>query len=281
MSETRTTATPRSGGIRAGRRLPIVAGPVTALLPWVVPVVLVLAWQWAATTGAVDATILPPPSKVLATARSLWSDGELPRYLLASVRRVAIGFGIGAAIGLVLGFAVGLSRIAEALVDRSVQMLRAVPHLAVVPLLIAAFGIGELPKIVLVAVGVLFPVYLNTVAGIRAVDPKLVQLGRSYGLRTPGLIREIVVPGAMPMILTGIRYALGVAWLTLVVGETIATSDGIGYLAQNGRDLLRNDRIVLAILLYALAGLIADQLVRLLERRVLRWNVNYRKDIGR
>ena len=171
----------------------------------------------------------------------------------------------------------GPSRIAEALIDRSMQMLRAVPHLAVVPLLIAAFGIGEVPKVVLVALGVVFPVYLNTVSGIRSVDPKLVQLGRSYGLGYGDLLREIVIPGAMPMILTGIRYALGVAWLTLVVGETIASSDGIGYLAQNGRDLLRNDRIVLAIVLYALAGLIADQLVRLVEWRVLRWNVNYRK----
>jgi sulfonate transport system permease protein len=281
VSDVLTTVVRRSDGTRAARwRLPV-AGVAGALLPWAVPILLVFGWQWASSTGAVDATILPPPSKVLATARSLWDDGELPRYLLASVRRVAIGFGIGAALGLVLGFAVGLSRLAEGLVDRTVQMLRAVPHLAVVPLLIAAFGIGELPKIVLVAVGVLFPVYLNTVAGIRAVDPKLVQLGRSYGLGTAGLIREVVVPGAMPMILTGIRYALGVAWLTLVVGETIATSDGIGYLAQNGRDLLRNDRIVLAILLYALAGLLADQLVRLVERRVLRWNVNYRKDVRR
>ncbi|MFF3567850.1 ABC transporter permease subunit [Nocardia jiangxiensis] len=274
MSDTLTTpvARPLRSTATVRRRIPF-----TALLPWTVPVLLIVGWQWAASTGIVSAEILPPPSKVLDTAGNLWSTGELPRYLGASVRRVAIGFGIGAALGLGLGFLVGLSRIAEALIDRSVQMLRAVPHLAVVPLLIAAFGIGELPKVVLVALGVVFPVYLNTVSGIRSVDPKLVQLGRAYGLGYAGLLREIVIPGAMPMILTGIRYALGVAWLTLVIGETIATSDGIGYLAQNGRDLLRNDRIVLAIVLYALAGLIADQLVRLVERRVLRWNINYRK----
>lgn len=255
--------------------------PLTTLLPWVVPVLLLIGWQWGSTNGILAAEILPPPSKILDTAGNLWETGELTRYLGASIRRVALGFGIGAALGLTLGFLVGLSRIGEALVDRSVQMLRAVPHLAMVPLLIAAFGIDELPKIILVALGVVFPVYLNTVSGIRSVDPKLVQLGRSYGLGYPGLLREIVIPGAMPMILTGIRYALGVAWLTLVVGETIATSDGIGYLAQNGRDLLRNDRIVLAIVLYALAGLIADQLVRLVERRVLRWNTNYGKESTR
>ncbi|WP_138997451.1 ABC transporter permease subunit [Rhodococcus zopfii] len=249
----------------------------TSLLPWVVPVLVLLGWQWASSTGLVSASILPPPSKVLDTARTLWSEGELQTHLMVSVRRIVIGFTIGAAIGLVLGFAVGLSRIAEGLVDRTLQMLRALPHLALVPLLIAAFGIGELPKVMLVTLGVIFPVYLNTVAGIRTVDPKLVQLGRSYGLGRGELIRQVIVPGAMPMILTGIRYALGVAWLTLVIAETIATSEGIGFLAQNGRDLLRNDRIVLAIVLYALAGLLADQLVRLVEARVLRWNPNYRK----
>ncbi|OQQ26093.1 ABC transporter permease [Prescottella equi] len=249
----------------------------SAVLPWIVPLLVLIGWQWASSTGAISAAILPPPSKVFDTAARLWSDGELQRHLSVSVRRIVIGFGIGAAIGLALGFAVGLSRIAEGVVDRTLQMLRALPHLALVPLLIAAFGIGELPKIVLVTLGVIFPVYLNTVAGIRTVDPKLVQLGRSYGLRRGALIRQIVVPGAMPMILTGIRYALGVAWLTLVVAETIATSEGIGYLAQNGRDLLRNDRIVLAIVLYALAGLVADQIIRLVEARVLRWNPNYRR----
>ncbi|WP_420752443.1 ABC transporter permease subunit, partial [Rhodococcus sp. O3] len=249
----------------------------TALLPWVVPALVLLGWQWASSTGLISTSILPPPSKVLDTARNLWAAGELQTHLLVSVRRIVIGFTIGAGIGLVLGFAVGLSRIAEGLVDRTLQMLRALPHLALVPLLIAAFGIGELPKVLLVTLGVIFPVYLNTVAGIRTVDPKLVQLGRSYGLGRGELIRQVIVPGAMPMILTGIRYALGVAWLTLVIAETIATSEGIGFLAQNGRDLLRNDRIVLAIVLYALAGLLADQLIRLVEARVLRWNPNYRK----
>ncbi|CRK50465.1 alkanesulfonate transporter subunit; membrane component of ABC superfamily [Rhodococcus sp. RD6.2] len=251
----------------------------TALLPWVVPVLVLLGWQWASSNGVISAAILPPPSKVLDTAGNLWSSGELQNHLLVSVRRIILGFTIGASIGLILGFAVGLSRIAEGLVDRTLQMVRALPHLALVPLLIAAFGIGEVPKVVLVTLGVIFPVYLNTVAGIRTVDPKLVQLGESYGLGRGERIRQIIVPGAMPMILTGLRYALGVAWLTLVIAETIATSEGIGFLAQNGRDLLRNDRIVLAILLYAVAGLLADQLIRFVESRVLRWNPNYQKEI--
>lgn len=245
------------------------------LLPWVVPVLLVIGWQWASSTGAISASILPPPSTVFETAQRLWSTGELQNHILVSLRRIIVGFAAGAAIGLLLGFAVGLSKVAEGLVDRTLQMLRALPHLALVPLLIAMFGIGELPKVVLVTLGVIFPVYLNTVAGIRTVDPKLVQLGQSYGLGRAAQIRDIIVPGAMPMILTGIRYALGVAWLTLVIAETIATSEGIGFLAQNGREMLRNDRIILAIVLYAVAGLLADQITRMIEARVLRWNPNY------
>jgi sulfonate transport system permease protein len=249
----------------------------SALLPWVVPVLVLVGWQYASTTGLISAAILPPPTEVADSARSLWSTGELQTHILVSLRRIAVGFVIGAAIGLAFGFAVGLSRIAEGLFDRTLQMVRALPHLALVPLLIAAFGIGELPKVLLVVLGVVFPVYLNTVSGIRTVDEKLIQLGRSYGLNRGQLIREIIVPGAMPMILTGIRYALGVAWLTLVIAETIATREGIGYLAQNGREMLRNERIVLAIVLYAGAGLLADQLTRFVEARVLRWNPNYRK----
>ncbi|UYP18913.1 ABC transporter permease subunit [Rhodococcus sp. Z13] len=249
----------------------------TTLLPWVVPVLVVVGWQWASSTGVIPASILPPPTNVVDAARSLWSTGELQSHILVSLRRIAIGFVIGSAIGLAFGFAVGLSRIAEGLFDRTLQMVRALPHLALVPLLIAAFGIGELPKVLLVTLGVIFPVYLNTVSGIRTVDEKLIQLGRSYGLSRGQLIREVIVPGAMPMILTGIRYALGVAWLTLVVAETIATREGIGYLAQNGREMLRNERIVLAIVLYAGAGLLADQITRFIEARVLRWNPNYRK----
>lgn len=248
-----------------------------ALLPWVVPVLIVAAWQWTSSAGIISPAVLPAPSVVLDTAGTLWRSGELPEHILVSLRRVAIGFGIGAVIGLAFGFAVGLSRLAEGVFDRSLQMVRALPHLALVPLLIAAFGIGETPRVVLVTLGVIFPVYLNTVSGIRTVDEKLIQLGSSYGLTRWGLIRHVVVPGAMPMILTGIRYALGVAWLTLVVAETIATREGIGYLAQNGREMLRTDRIVLAIVLYALAGLLADQITRLVERRALRWNPTMRK----
>ncbi|MFC9220112.1 ABC transporter permease [Streptomyces hygroscopicus] len=257
-----------------GRALPRTG---RALGPWAVPLLVLAVWQTTAKTGALPPRILPAPEAVLRAGTDLAATGELQHHILTSLRRIAQGFALGAATGLLLGFGVGMSKAAEIILDRSLQMVRTIPHLALVPLMIAWFGIGEEPKVLLVALGTFFPVYLNTVTGIRGVDPKLLQLGRSYGLGRWRLVRDIAIPGAMPTVLAGIRYSLGVAWMTLVVAETISASDGIGYLAQDARQLLRTDQIVLAILLYALAGLFADLLTRLIERKVLRWHPNYRR----
>jgi len=251
------------------------------LLPWFLPVVLVALWQYFSAIGRLPAGILPAPSDVLRAAWVLAERGELQRDILVSLRRVAIGFLTGASTGLLLGFLVGLSVLAHGLLDRSLQMVRTIPHLALVPLMILWFGIGEEPRVLLVAMGSLFPVYINTMSGIRGVDPRLIELGRSYGLGPFGLIAGVVLPGALPPILTGIRYALGVAWLTLVVGETIASRDGIGYMVQNARELLRTDVILLAIVLYAIAGWLADSITRAIERRLLRWHPNYAKGAAR
>lgn len=247
------------------------------LLPWAVPVLLLLLWQVGSTTGFIPQTVLPSPGAVGSSAVRLWQEGTLQQSLLVSLGRVGVGFAAGALLGLLFGTLVGLSQLGEALIDRTLQAVRAIPHLALVPLMILWFGVGEEPKIVLIALGTLFPVYLNTVAGIRSVDVKLVQLGRSYGLGRLALLRTIVFPGALPGILTGIRYALGVAWLTLVIAETIASRDGVGYLAQLAREQLRYDQLVLTILLYALAGLLADQLVRIAERVWLPWHPAFRR----
>lgn len=251
------------------------------LLPWCLPIVLVALWQYFSAVGRLPAGILPAPSDVLGAAWVLAERGELQRDILVSLRRVAIGFLTGAATGLVLGFLVGLSSLAHGLLDRSLQMVRTIPHLALVPLMILWFGIGEEPRVLLVAMGSLFPVYINTMSGIRGVDPKLIELGRSYGLGPFGLIAGVVLPGALAPILTGIRYALGVAWLTLVVAETIASRDGIGYMVQNARELLRTDVILLAIVLYAIAGWLADAITRAIERRLLRWHPNYAQGAAR
>ncbi|NLS68249.1 ABC transporter permease subunit [Bradyrhizobium brasilense] len=245
------------------------------LLPWLPPLGLLAVWQWLSATGLVSTAIVPAPLDIWDAARQLAERGELQHDILVSLRRVAIGFSIGAASGLLLGLVVGLFVVARDLLDRSLQMVRTIPHLALVPLMILWFGIGEEPRLILVAMGSLFPVYINTVGGIRNVDPRLIELGRSYGLGRAELVWSIILPAALQPILVGIRYALGVAWLTLVVGETIASRDGVGYLVQNARELLRIDIIMLAIILYAIAGWLSDLVSRLIELRLLRWHPNY------
>jgi sulfonate transport system permease protein len=245
------------------------------LLSWLAPVLLVIVWEWLAQAGWLSPQVLPAPSKVMRTAFKLATTGTLLNDLGVSLLRAAAGFTIGAAVGAGLGILVGFSRIAEAAIDRSVQMIRAIPFLAALPLVIVWLGVGEAEKIFLVALGVTFPIYINTVLGIRQVDPKLLELGRVQGLGAMQLIRRIILPGALPSILTGVRYALATAWLALVVAETIGAQSGIGFLAMDAREFLRTDVIVLTIVIYALIGVAADGIARFLERRLLAWHPNY------
>lgn len=245
------------------------------LLSWTAPLLLLLLWEAFARAGVLSPQVLPAPSKVLQTALRLIEQGRLLSDLGASLLRAAAGFVIGGSLGFVLGTLVGFSRLAEALFDRSVQMVRAVPFLAALPLVIVWFGVGEGGKVFLVSLGVLFPIYINTVLGIRQVDPKLLELGRVTGLSNWTLIRRIVLPGALPSILAGVRYALAVAWLALVIAETIAANTGIGSLAMDAREFLQTDVIVLTIVIYAGIGVVSDAIARLLERRLLAWHPNY------
>ncbi|KAF1048560.1 ABC transporter permease subunit [Xylophilus sp.] len=244
-------------------------------LSWLAPLVLLAAWEVLARAGVLSPQVLPAPSRVAAKAWELIGEGRLLTDLGVSLLRAAAGFAIGGSLGFALGTAVGFSRVAEALLDRSIQMVRAVPFLAALPLVIVWFGVDEGGKIFLVSLGVLFPIYINTVLGIRQVDPKLLELGRVAGLDTWQLVRRIVLPGALPSILAGVRYALAVAWLALVVAETIATTRGIGFLAMDAREFLQTDVIVLTIVVYALIGVLSDAVARALERRWLRWHPNY------
>ena len=253
------------------RPLPLGKG----FLPWIAPLTILLIWELFARLGGLSPNILPAPTKVAATAVKLIENGQLLPDLAISLMRALAGFVIGGSIGFTLGIAVGFSRLAEALLDRTIQMVRAIPFLAVLPLVIVWLGIGEGAKIFLVALGVTFPIYIYTVLGIRQVDPKLLELGRVTGLSDWKLIRCIVLPGALPSILTGVRYALATAWLALVVAETIAASSGIGFLAMDAREFLRTDVIVLAIVIYAGIGVVADSIARFLERRLLAWHANY------
>ena len=244
-------------------------------LSWVGPIVLVIVWEAAAQTGFLSPQVLPAPSKIVRTAIKLATIGSLFNDLGISLLRAIAGFAIGGGVGFALGILVGFSRLAHALIDRSVQMIRAIPFLALLPLVIVWLGVGEAEKIFLVALGVTFPIYINTTLGIRQVDPKLVELGRVQGLSALQLIRRIVLPGALPSILTGVRYALATAWLALVVAETIGAQSGIGFLAMDAREFLRTDVIVLTIVIYALIGVAADSIARLLEQRLLAWHPNY------
>ncbi len=245
------------------------------LISWIVPFVVVGLWEILARSGVLSAHVLPAPSKVLGTAVGLVRDGKLIGDMGISLLRAATGFAIGGSIGFALGTLVGFSRLAEAFLDRTIQMIRAIPFLAILPLVIVWFGVDEGGKIFLVSLGVMFPIYINTVLGIRQVDPKLVELGRVAGLSDWGVVRHIILPGALPSILAGIRYALAISWLALVVAETIATSSGIGFLAMDAREFLRIDVIVLAIVIYAGVGVLSDAIARALERRLLSWHPNY------
>ena len=262
------TAGVRSHGPRPARAWPVGIAP---LRRFVSPLALLALWQAVSTLGLVSPRTLAAPSTILQTGWTLIASGELPWHLLVSLGRVAAGLSVGVSVGAALALIAGLSRAGEDVVDAPVQMMRTLPFLALVPLFILWFGIGEVPKIALVALGTTFPVYLNLFAGIRGVEPRLVEMGRVFGLGRGGLIRHVVLPGALPSALVGLRYSLGVAWLSLVVAEQVNATSGIGYLINDARDFLRTDVIMVGLLTYALLGLAADGAVRVIERRVLAW----------
>lgn len=241
------------------------------LAPWLVPLAGLAIWQAASSLGWLPERLVPSPLAVARAAVRMTATGELPHHVAVSARRALVGFLLGGGLGLALGMLNGLSDRSERLLDTTVQMARAVPHLALVPLIILWLGIGEVAKVSLVALGVVFPLYINTLHGLRSVDPGLIELGRVHGLGRIEQIRRIVLPGALPSILVGVRYGLGLMWLGLIVAETISADAGIGYMAMHAREFLQADVVVLSILLYALLGKGADAATRLLERWLVPW----------
>lgn len=250
---------------RERRRIP---RPVRRTL---VVVVLLALWQLASMTGLLPPDTLSSPWGTLATAVDMFASGVLDTALLTSLQRAATGLALGIPVGLALALASGLFRLGEDVIDSPMQMLRTLPFLGITPLLILWFGIGDTPKIALVFLGVCFPVYVNTLVGIRNVDARLVEAARTFGAGRWSVIRSVVLPGALPNILVGLRLALGIAWLALVVGEQISSDGGIGSLMLQAQDNLRTDRIVVCLVVYALLGLISDLIVRILERSLLTW----------
>jgi sulfonate transport system permease protein len=264
------------GALRAARAF--VRASRRRLAPWLVPLAVLLIWEIAARSGALSTRVLPEPLAVMRAAWSLIESGEMWADVRVSTWRALSGFAIGGGIGLLLGLATGLFRPAETALDSTVQMVRNIPALAMIPLVILWFGIGEEAKVFLVALGVFFPVYVNTFHGIRSVDANLVEMARSYGLKGFALYREVILPGALPSILVGVRFALGLMWVTLIVAETISAQSGIGYMTMNAREFLQTDVVVVGILLYAALGKLADWLAKSLERVALRWHPAYQQE---
>lgn len=247
------------------------------LLPWLVPIGLILIWQIASSTGLLESRILPAPSAVIAAFWALLMSGELWTHVKVSAGRALSGLLVGGGLGLLLGLLNGSSKAASTLFDTTLQMIRNIPALALIPLVILWFGIDESAKLFLVAIGVFFPIYINTYHGIRSVDPQLIEMGKSYGLTRWQLYKEIILPGAMPSILVGLRFSLGLVWVLLIVAETISAQSGIGYMTMNAREFLQTDVVLVGILLYALIGKLADVLAVALERFLLRWHAGYQK----
>ncbi|MEV7802529.1 ABC transporter permease [Microbispora sp. NPDC088329] len=248
-----------------------VRGPGRGWHRWVSPLVVVLLWQAASASGLLPARLLAAPTRIAATALDLVGSGTLPTAIAVSLERVLLGFAAGAVAGVGLALVAGLSRAGENAVDPIMQMLRALPFFGLIPLFILWFGIGETPKVLLVALAVSFPLYLNTFAGIRGVDGKLAEVARTLRLGRAALVRHIVLPGALPQTLVGLRQSLGVAWLALIVAEQVNADAGLGYMINDAREFLRTDVIVVGLLVYSALGLLTDALVRLLERRALVW----------
>lgn len=238
---------------------------------WLSPVLLLLLWEAGSRSGLIPERTLAAPSAVIGTLIDMLISGELPSNLLVSFARVAAGLVLGVTLGLVTGLIAGLSRTGELAIDPLMQIKRTIPALALTPLFIVWFGIGETPKVALIAFATIFPVYLNLYSGIRGVDPRLLDAAKSFGLSRWEQIWHVVLPATLPSLLVGLRYALSISILVLVVAEQINASAGLGYLINNARDFMRTDIIVVCLMVYAILGLGADWLVRIIEARALIW----------
>jgi len=241
------------------------------MLRAIVPVLLIALWQLASSLGVVGEFVLPAPASVLAAYRELWQSGDLQDALKISLARAALGLLIGGGAGLLSGVAAGLSKSAERGFDTVLQMLRTIPFIALVPIFVVWFGIGELSKVALIVGAAISPMYLSTYHAIRGIDPKLLELGRTFRLTRGHQIRLIILPTALPGILVGVRYSAAIALLALVAAEQINASAGIGFILNNANQFQRTDIIVAGILVYAALGIAVDALLRFIERKALVW----------
>lgn len=245
-----------------------------------IPVIILIIWQLAGVFGLVSKTVLPTPLDIFLAFQELIKTGELFGHLSISVFRAAAGFFIGGGLGIILGTIVGFSTRSEQYLDPSVQMLRTVPHLAVAPLFVFWFGFGETSKVLLIADGAFFPLYVNAFLGIRGVDSKLFDVARVLEFSKRKLITKLILPSALPNLLLGARLSLGVAWVSLVVAELMGSTEGIGYMIMDARQFSNTDIVFVGIIIFAFVGKFSDSLVRLLEVKFLRWRDNFKGETG-
>lgn len=245
-----------------------------------IPIIILIIWQLAGVFGLVSKTVLPTPLDIFLAFQELIKTGELFGHVSISVFRAAAGFFIGGSLGIILGTIVGFSTRSEQYLDPSVQMLRTVPHLAVAPLFVLWFGFGETSKVLLIADGAFFPLYVNAFLGIRGVDSKLFDVARVLEFSKRKLITQLILPAALPNLLLGARLSLGVAWVSLVVAELVGSTEGIGYMIMDARQFSNTDIVFVGIIIFAFVGKFSDSLARLLEVKFLRWRDNFKGEIG-
>jgi len=246
------------------------------LLGIALPVSLALAWEAAVWAGWSNGRLVPPPSRVIATITELAQSGELAKHVITTLSRVAAGFGFGVIAGTLLGAVSGYWGIARRLLDPTVQALRAIPSIAWVPLFILWLGIFETSKVALIAVGVFFPVYLGVMGAILSVDRKIVEVGRTFRLSGPAMIRRILLPAVLPAYVVALRVGLGLGWMFVVAAEFMGASEGLGYLLIDGQQLGKPAQILAAITIFALLGKTTDWLIERLTAPLLRWQDAFR-----
>ncbi|MEV0285632.1 MULTISPECIES: ABC transporter permease [unclassified Kribbella] len=259
------TGAPVVGRRRLGPGKPIKGGAVLG------PVLLLVIWSIGSATGWLDERVLSAPWTVVTTAGDLIADGRLQSNLWTSTQRAFVGLGLGIVLGVVLALISGLSRLGEAVLDGPIQIKRAIPSLALLPLLILWLGIGESMKIVTILLGVFVPIYIHTHNGLRTIDARYVELAQTVGLSQWDFVRRVVLPGALPGFLLGLRFAVTGAWLSLVVVEQINSTSGIGYMMELARTYGQTDIIIVGLVLYGILGLLSDGAVRLIQRKALSW----------
>jgi sulfonate transport system permease protein len=269
---TELPAIERAGAIASqASRAPALRRYARPALGFVLPLSLALGWELVVWFGLSSGRLVPPPSKVFSTLNELAQSGELLRHVVATLTRVGLGFAFGVVAGTILGAISGYWALARRLLDPTIQALRAIPSLAWVPLFILWLGIFETSKVALIAVGVFFPVYLGVLGAILSVDRKIVEVGRTFRLSGPAMIRRILLPAVLPAYVVALRVGLGLGWMFVVAAELMGASEGLGYLLLDGQQLGKPAQILAAIVVFAIIGKATDWLIEIATAPLLRW----------